>query len=728
MTQHPEQKVEKSTENSRIGDKPIKDGAITTADGNQRQTEIKRADAYRSFKLTSENSRTGEKQQSFAIDMGDGREVKDERKLRVDASGDTSVLPKDGSKISVPGDDSKKLVDTISARMTELNSATQNTAMTDVLNYLKTLRSQESSADSPSANLTNHTDAVGRKSPEYTNPHKIADKELDKVPESSAAAASHKKLDAWADHQIEEIKKQKHILEKDPSKQTEVTRLSDELAELRKFKREISEFEKRCAKQGIDPREVEKTLLQLERITEAKGESPTSTEGRRHIAEQILHQATEPQSIDQGSHNTCNVTTVEIRTYTRTPSEAAKMVADIALTGQYTSHPVTMPDGTVVPGVTVHLNPSPHDQSTEFPPQDGFRTYASELFQVTAVNVHYRIEHALRHSDIEYRQKENKEELWDKAANKPVMKNGKPCREPNLDDRTYGEISDAITGKNEGKDVAIVNGDYHSGKLENVLVVKSPQELEDQLKRLKAQHKLPVIIRVNCECDPFYQDSGRGESGDSVGSHVVTITDYDEKKKLATVDNQWGAENDHEGTRSGRIRLNDLYISTQNSNDALKSVKEEIAKSHGHPDRVKLMEEARLELVTGQWDAKKHAFKVLHDIEKEWNGLSDAEKNRDRIALIAMFGRMETTDRIDCLAEAHHNGMIYDNKLEEQLVTCGVLSELNFKRHPWDWLKHNDEQERLKKALNELPEGRRKPVLNDIKTKVKEKDKEKADE
>jgi hypothetical protein len=38
----------------------------------------------RSFKLTSENVHTGERQQSFTIDMHDGREVTDECQIRIE--------------------------------------------------------------------------------------------------------------------------------------------------------------------------------------------------------------------------------------------------------------------------------------------------------------------------------------------------------------------------------------------------------------------------------------------------------------------------------------------------------------------------------------------------------------------------------------------------------------------------------------------------------------------
>jgi hypothetical protein len=779
MTQSPENKVEKRSEPSKVGDKPLKDVAITTAEGNQRQSEIKRGDALRSFKLTAENAHTGERQQSFTIDMGDGREVKDQRQLRVDTNGylraktsdegmdrggDKSVntsattdsIPKanivNNPAIELSAGEAKKLVDTVSAKIAEQVHATQSTAFGEVLDFLKRLSTQKNTADAlanlafpietPVTNLmrssdayirnldttepTHQSDSAQSKFSERSDSHRISDKSPDKPKESPAAAASHQKLDAWADKQMQYVEKRRHELEKDfAGNFKEIQKLKAEESQLRSFKREIAEFEKRCAKQpGMDPAEVEKTLHQLERITDAKGESPMPSVDRRHIAEQILHQAADPQSIDQGSHNTCNVTTIEARTYTRTPSEAAKLVADVALTGQYTSHSVTMPDGKVVPGVSVHLDPNPHDQSKDFPTNDGTRSYASELFQVTAVNLHYRIENAQGKSDIEYRQKDGKEELWDKKADKPVMKDGKPCSEPNLNDSAYSEISDAITGKKEGKDVAIVNDDYHSGKLENVLVIKKPQDLDDQLKRLKAEHKLPVIIRVNCECDPFYNDSGRAASGDSADAHVVTVTDYDDKNKLVTVDNQWGSQHDHQGTKSGRVPLNDLYTATQNTEDALKSVQSEIANSQPHPDRVKLMEEARLELVTGKWWAKEKANEIAHNIENEWSTLTAAEKNRDRIALIAMFGRMETTDRIDSLAEAHRKSkdvkddkqkILDDQQLEDQLVVCGLLSEHKHNNNPIDFGRYADEQKHLEEALKELPEARRLAVRARIK-------------
>lgn len=42
-----------------------------------------------------------------------------------------------------------------------------------------------------------------------------------------------------------------------------------------------------------------------------------------------------PTIISQGAHNTCNVTTIEVRTYMKYPEKATKLVADIATTGTY---------------------------------------------------------------------------------------------------------------------------------------------------------------------------------------------------------------------------------------------------------------------------------------------------------------------------------------------------------------------------------------------------------
>src|SRR5258706_14041011 len=80
-----------------------------------------------------------------------------------------------------------------------------------------------------------------------------------------------------------------------------------------------------------------KSYDSIDRLLEAKDNPavPLTEADRVRVAKQVMSQEATPTSIDQGRHNTCNVTTVEERTYTRNPSEAAKLVEQVATTGAY---------------------------------------------------------------------------------------------------------------------------------------------------------------------------------------------------------------------------------------------------------------------------------------------------------------------------------------------------------------------------------------------------------
>jgi hypothetical protein len=159
--------------------------------------------------------------------------------------------------------------------------------------------------------------------------------------------------------------------------------------------------------------EVAKTYQQIERLMEKNDKAAVSEQKRIELAEQVMHQAANPTSISQGGYNTCNVTVTEVRAYTVNPSEAARMVSDVALTGEYTSN------GTPPTHVKIDKDSlQPHGEAKENPPADGSRSYASQLFEVTAVNLYYAKEHANGGPDIHYEQHEGK-----KGA-KPAADNG----------------------------------------------------------------------------------------------------------------------------------------------------------------------------------------------------------------------------------------------------------------------------------------------------------------
>jgi hypothetical protein len=112
-------------------------------------------------------------------------------------------------------------------------------------------------------------------------------------------------------------------------------KFKDDPAKLAQFKDNMRLFEERSERDKLSPTETAKTYKEIDRLLEAKGDKPLKPEQRKDLAEQIIRQAADPTIIDQGGHNTCNMATVETRMYTRNPSDAARLVTDVALTGQY---------------------------------------------------------------------------------------------------------------------------------------------------------------------------------------------------------------------------------------------------------------------------------------------------------------------------------------------------------------------------------------------------------
>ncbi|MBX9685399.1 MAG: hypothetical protein K2X27_01780 [Candidatus Obscuribacterales bacterium] len=243
-------------------------------------------------------------------------------------------------------------------------------------------------------------------------------------------------------------------------------------AELKKFKEDMEALEKRASEQKppLKPEDIKGTYREIAKLMDtADGpDVPIKSNDRVKLAEQVMRQAAHPTDISQGEYNTCNTTTVEVRTYTKNPAEAARLVADVATSGKYTSN------GN--PPVTVEIDKDSlkrHGQSATDIVADNKRTYASQIFEVTATNVYYKGQHEHQHKDdIRYEQHEpkaagpnnkppadNGERLYNYSK---LDKNGKPTevtephndkipvRHPNLGDPEIAEINRQIN--KEAKD------------------------------------------------------------------------------------------------------------------------------------------------------------------------------------------------------------------------------------------------------------------------------------
>jgi hypothetical protein len=273
--------------------------------------------------------------------------------------------------------------------------------------------------------------------------------------------------------------------------------------ERKKFKEDMEALEKRGSEQKppLSPEDIAKTYKEISKLMETKDspDVPIKEADRVKLAEQVMRQAAHPQDISQGGYNTCNVTTVEVRTYTKNPAEAARMVADVATTGKYESNGkppvVVQPDKESL---------KRHGESKQDSGADNTRTYASQVFQVTAVNIEYSQRRAKGGDDIRYEQHEPKpagphnkppadmgERLYnyskeDPITHKPpleVMDNDNPkvpARNPSLGDHQIAQIDRQI------------NGERKDGSLDGPVVIsREPQKNNDTI--LEARNKLLAL-------------------------------------------------------------------------------------------------------------------------------------------------------------------------------------------------------------------------------------------
>jgi hypothetical protein len=292
------------------------------------------------------------------------------------------------------------------------------------------------------------------------------------------------------------------------------------------------------------------------------------------IAGQIVNHAANPTDIDQGQHMTCNVTTIESRTYARHPSDAAKLVADVAITGQYVAS-----DGTRVVVDNGSLTPDKEAQAAHAP--DGSRDLASQLFQVTAVNIWYQ-----KHDPaVHYEQTQDGERLYRYAADGSKSevregvgfwgwlrgKEGTPTRSPSLADSHLVEVGNAITGDQGASNWFF---EHQQVSENNTVHVESQRDLERKLADAKAHGRLPVVIAVHTGNEPFHTDSDGGTAGGSGGVeggwHVVNVTDFipahNGRPAMVSVDNQWASGSDHFGDH--QITARQLYLSMRPPTDS----------------------------------------------------------------------------------------------------------------------------------------------------------------
>lgn len=435
-------------------------------------------------------------------------------------------------------------------------------------------------------------------------------------------------------------------------------KFKDDPAKLAQFKENMRLFEERAERDKLSPIEIAKTYKEIDRLLEAKGDKPLKPEQRKDLAEQIIRQAADPTTIDQGGHNTCNMATVETRMYTRNPSDAARLVTDVALTGQYVA----------TDGRRVRVNPGAHDEARNPNTIDGERSHASEIFQVTAVNLHIDQENRKTNprGQLRYEQHPTQpgsgdtgERIIDYASKPPKVLD----YHPQIYDENLGNLRDvysAITGKKE-EGIVIAHDAPNVDKSDGVTRISSEQELNDALAQAKKDGKMPLIVTVDTNMEPFWTDSGAGKAGGSGGGHVVTITDYTPGPPAkVTIDNQWGKGADHDATKP--LSVHDLYQSIKDKDHAVGELEKDVkaAKDSGHPDTYKELELARLKFQTEKL-SKEDYEKEITRLSKEVAKMPDGdEKKLATDKLRDTMNSLEPAAALRVLREQKKDGLLDD--------------------------------------------------------------------
>jgi len=428
---------------------------------------------------------------------------------------------------------------------------------------------------------------------------------------------------------------------------------------LSRFKADMIRLENR----GLSSQEIVNTYSQVGRLFNAdNGHVPK--EQRTMLAEQVMSQAATPSTVDQGEHKTCAAATIESNIYSKNPSIAAKVVADAALTGQFTTpggQTISLSRSNLIPDNEARLNP----------PLDGDRSFASQIFQNTALNTFYQ-------SSNRFNQYE---ESQTPGARRSHTVNFRPLgidtsSEPfkGLTSAETARMHSLITGSD--KSVVLAHKDDINDGETGVETFKSTEELTAKLKEWKEQGRLPAIVSVHTGNPPFNSRDG--------GGHVVNVTDYDEKTGTVKVDNQWGSESDHVG-----VSVETLFAASRAPRENLR---EQIVKDNPSFDKGQV-ELAVLEGLQSQ-DKPVSALRLtlaMFDINTRFRDQGDkadpAERARVDEAVKKSFDKLSPKDKADFLSTAallrhavppeNFAGMFLATAKEANLTPDGLSTQMN---------------------------------------------------
>lgn len=426
---------------------------------------------------------------------------------------------------------------------------------------------------------------------EYSRVH--GDKELARIDREikrlvPGADAAEIKFDSLPPAQLHEIAREKVL---------KLAREHISGKPLEGFQKNMERLEKRVKDGLIDDLEAAKTYVEIVRLLQAADGPVLTRDNLLLCARQCMFMAGSPGSVEQGSHKTCNVAALQVRTLALYPSDVVRVVADVGITGKFKTS-----DGKEVDPDPQSLKP---DAEAElYPTPDGKRYLASQIFQVTAVNMYWsdrtkmnfgyeppanlpegvkkELAGEFKPGQLRYIQEQK---TLDKTEEQLQFLSStgwvKIADSPHLDHDRISSISRKMTGKTEL--VLMAHDDAGYANDSGVLDVHNLKSFTYQLDSLRqgrefilnnrlVRGKFPIVVVVNVANEPFKSDAGLRPSADNGDWHVVTIMGYepaskgeDRGKGLLIVDNTWRRSLDHTGEPGAKpkITVEELFEAMQ---------------------------------------------------------------------------------------------------------------------------------------------------------------------
>jgi len=291
------------------------------------------------------------------------------------------------------------------------------------------------------------------------------------------------------------------------------------------FEKDATDFKSRAPKSKIPPDEVARTYKNITALLNSQPDASgvgVKDEDRGLLAASLMHEAGHPEDIKQGVNNTCNVTVAYRESLTKNPAAVTGFITEIALKSA-----ATAPDGSKVTVDQQSLIPGAEE--INFPSDPGQRSFATQVANVAFVNL------AVQARGESYTQQpfptsyNGQTDTAERELDNPDPKKGHVIdTQPTI---TYNEIS-KLSAIFTGDDSPHVIG--FNNMSPRATSVDTRDQLENQLKMLQNQGKLPVILEVDSNHFPI-QAMGSEKKG--FGAHVITVDKVSGDR--VHINNQW---------------------------------------------------------------------------------------------------------------------------------------------------------------------------------------------